>query len=77
MKSPIHITLPLAVFSMVLPASAYAHTGAGAVHDFNLAGAIWHVLISPDHLMPFILAALAGGVFGAGVLVVKGRNKRR
>ncbi len=77
MKPPIQIALPSAILATVLAPSAHAHTGAGAVHDFNLAGAIWHVLSSPDHLMPFILAALAGGVFGAGVLVVKGRNKRR
>ncbi len=70
-------TITFTLASLVMTSEAFAHSGAEAIHHFDLAGAVLHVLTSPDHLMPFLLVALVGTILGVRVLMIRGRNKRR
>lgn len=67
MKFLTHTTTIALVYFVLAPA-AFAHSGAGASHNFDLLGAVLHILSSPDHWAPFVLAGLAIGFLGVRAL---------
>lgn len=59
---------------LALASPAFAHSGPHAVHNFTLIQAIQHILTSPDHLLPFVLAIPLGAL--AARWAIKAKNKQ-
>ena len=63
---------------LLMPASvAAAHSGPGAVHNFGFFGAIHHILTSPGHLLPFVLAIGLGALAANRALRAQKHEQRR
>jgi hypothetical protein len=61
----------------LVPATlAEAHSGPGAVHNFDLLGALAHIVSSPDHVLLFLLAIGLGALAGSRALAAQKRKQR-
>ena len=77
MKHSIRFALPISFVALFAASAAYAHSGPGAVHNFGFWGAIHHILTSPDHLLPFVLAITLGVLDGSRALKAQNSKMRR